>query len=68
MADVRAEEESLVQRMKLSEGDEGEKEIQRKLDEIFKKSSPEGAMRDANGLQANSLPSLLMPSSKVTLE
>ena len=54
--------------MKLSEGDEGEKEIQRKLDEIFKKSSPEGAMRDANGLQANSLPSLLMPSSKVTLE
>ena len=31
MADVRAEEESLVQRLKLHEGDKGENEIQKNL-------------------------------------
>ena len=51
MADVRAEEESLVQRLKLSEGDTGEEAIQRKLDEIFMKSRPEGTVRAVNGVQ-----------------
>ena len=39
MVDVRAEEESLVQRLRLGENEKGDEGIQRKLDEIFKKSS-----------------------------
>ena len=36
MMDVHAEEESLVQRLKLIEGDKGENKIQKKLDEILR--------------------------------
>ena len=37
MVDVRAEEESLVQRLKLGEGDNGEEAIQRKLGRNIRK-------------------------------
>jgi hypothetical protein len=67
MVDVRAEEESLVQRLRLHEGDKGDEGIQKKLDEIFKKSSPEGAVVAAIGGR-NSFHSLLMTSTRVTLE
>ena len=71
MADVRAEEESLVQRLKLSEGDKGENEIQKKLDEIFKKSRTGEAVVAAGGGDIHSLyslHSLLVTNARVTLE
>ena len=58
MADVRAEEESLVQRLKLNEGDKGENEIQKKLDEISKKSRTGEAVVAAGEGEHNSLHSL----------
>ena len=67
MVDVRAEEESLVQRLKLGEGNAGDEEIQNKLDEIFKKSRPEEAVAAAIGGK-NSIHSLLTTASRVTLE
>ena len=67
MVDVRAQEESLVQRLRLAEGDKGDNGIQKKLDEIFKKSSPEDAVVAAQ-LGKNSLHSLFVTSSRVTLE
>ena len=69
MADVRAEEESLVQRLCLSEGEQGESEIQRKLDEIFKKSSTGGAVVAVGGEHSlHSFHSLLVTNARVTLE
>ena len=41
MVDVRAQEESLVQRLRLGEDDQSDNAIQRKLDDVFKKSNLE---------------------------
>ena len=69
MADVRAEEESLVQRLRLHAGDSGETEIQKKLDEIFLKSRPGEATVAANEEHSlNSLHSLFVTNARVTLE
>ena len=67
MVDLHAEEESLVQHLCLNAGDNGENDIQKKLDKIFKKSSPKAAVVAAGGRANNSLPSLLMTSTRVTL-
>ena len=68
--DVRAEEESLVQRLRLSAGDKGENDIQQKLDEIFKKSRTGDAVVAASEGQnsLHSLHSLLVTNARVTLE
>ena len=71
MADVRAEEESLIQHLKLSEGDKGENELQKKLDDIFRKSRiGEAVVAAGEGEQhsLHSLPSLLVTNAHVTLE
>ena len=67
IVDVRAQEESLVQRLKLAEGDSGDDAIQRKLDEIFKKSNLGDAVVAAQ-FGKISLPKLLVTSTRVTLE
>ena len=67
MVDVRAEEESLVQRLRLGENEKGEEGMQKKLDNIFKKSSSEGAVVAANWVQ-HSLPSLFMTNTTLRLE
>ena len=67
IVDVRAQEESLVQRLKLAEGDSGNEAIQRKLDEIFKKSNLGDAVVAAQ-FGKNSLPKLFVTSTRVTLE
>ena len=62
---------SLVQRLKLHEGDKGENEIQKKLDEIFKKSRTGEAVVAAGGGDNNSLHSLhplLVTNARITLE
>ena len=66
MVDVRTQGESLVQRLKLAEGDQGNEAIQKKLDEIFRKSNPGEAVVAAQ--IGNSLPRLFMTSTRVTLE
>ena len=69
MADVRAEEESLVQRLRLNAGDSGDTEIQKKLDEIFLKSRPGEATVAANEeYSLNSLYSLFVTNARITLE
>ena len=69
MADVRAEEESLVQRLRLNAGDSGETEIQKKLDEIFLKSRTGAATVAVNKENSlHSLHSLFVTNARVTLE
>ena len=74
MVDVRAEEESLVQRLRLGEGDQTDEGIQRKLDEIFRKSLPEESKVEDSGVlkSLNSLHSLrcslMATTSRVMLD
>ena len=71
MADVRAEEESLVQRLKLNEGDKGENEIQKKLDKVFKKSRTGEVVVAVGGGDMHSLysfHSLLVTNARITLK
>ena len=56
MVDVRATEESMVQRLRLGEGKSTDEDIQHKLDEVFK-GQPEGPSEQDKG-QANSVYSL----------
>ena len=66
MVDVRAQEESLVQRLQLAAGDDKEDAIQRKLNEIFKKSNLGDAVVAAQLGQR--MPKLFMTSTRVSLE
>ena len=57
MVDVRATEESMVQRLRLGEGKSTDEDIQKKLDQVFQYGQPEGSS-EQNKCQANSLHSL----------
>ena len=64
MVDVRAQEESMVQRLRLGDGQVPEDKIQDKLDEVFK-----GQAGKVNSLHSfNSLSTILMARSTITLE
>ena len=64
MVDVRAQEESMVQRLRLGDGQVPEDKIQEKLDEVFK-----GQAGKVNSLHSfNSLSTILMARSTITLE
>ena len=54
MVDVRATEESMVQRLRLGEGKSTDEDIQKKLDQVFQHGQPEGS-NEQNKCQANSL-------------
>ena len=54
MVDVRATEESMVQRLRLGEGKSTDEDIQKKLDQVFQHGQPEGSS-ELNKCQANSL-------------
>ena len=57
MVDVRATEESMVQRLRLGEGKSTDKDIQKKLDQVFQHGQPNGSS-EQNKCPANSLHSL----------
>ena len=52
--DVRATEESIVQRLRLDEGKSTDEDIQKKLDEVFQHRQPESSS-EQNRCQANYL-------------
>ena len=54
MVDVRATEESMVQRLRLGEGKSTDEDIQKKLDQVFQHGQPESSSEQNKG-QANSL-------------
>ena len=57
MMDVRATEESMVQKLRLGEGKSTDEDIQKKLDQVFQHGQPESSS-EQNNCQANSLHSL----------
>ena len=65
MVDVRAQEESLVQRLKLGEKDRSDDAIQKKLDDIFKKSNLEKPQTEG---EMEGTHSLFITHTRVTLE
>ena len=69
--DVRATEESMVQRLRLGEGKSTDEDIQKKLDQVFQHGQPDGLSKQ-NKCQANSLhsfkSSILSTRSTVLLE
>ena len=67
MVDVRAQEESLVQRLRLGKEDQSDDAIQRKLDEVFLKSNLEGS-EGIHSSEGNISPSLFVTRSRVTLD
>ena len=67
MVDVRAQEESLVQRLRLGEDDQSDDAIQRKLDDVFKKSNLETSQTEGDEEGIHSLHSLFVTSTRITL-
>ena len=64
MVDVHAQEESMVQRLRLGDGQVPEEKIQDKLDEVFK-----GQSGKVSSLKSfNSLSTILVTRSKISLE
>ena len=64
MVDVHAKEESMVQRLRLGEGQATEEKIQEKLDEVFK-----GQAGKINSLySSNSFSSILVTRSQIALK
>ena len=64
IVDVRAQEESMVQRLRLGDGQVPEEKIQEKLNEVFK-----GQSGKVNSLySSNSLSTILVARSKISLE
>ena len=57
MVDVRATEESMVQRLRLGEGKSTDKKIQRQLDQVFADGQLDRSSEQVNS-QANSLHSI----------
>ena len=66
MVAVREEEESLIKRLQLHEGDDGDDAIQKKLDKIFAKSKPD-LVDMVDQKESNSRASIMVARSRVTL-